>query len=102
MDTSLDKDTECNIKLSTEYCLLVETLEAIQKISKDLSNKIEKNTHRDIKELAIHFKRQADVLGSKKIVGWLKNFKHENTNKDSKKWKLKRNSAAQKINILRQ
>lgn len=43
MDTSLDNDTECNIKLSTEYCLLlVETLEAIQKISKDLSNKIKK------------------------------------------------------------
>lgn len=84
MDTSIDLTREAvpyKKEVSKEFLLLQDALSSTKDMIKELGEKMEKNTSRDIKDLSARLRRQANILDGQAINSWLENFRYLPTQK---------------------
>ncbi|KAH1020868.1 hypothetical protein HUJ04_010460 [Dendroctonus ponderosae] len=85
-DTSFEGPTGASVetedmpykrKESPEAFVLVETLEAITKLGRELATRIEQNTKREIKDISLKMGKQLDTLERDLIKKWLEDHRYE-------------------------
>ncbi|XP_071056461.1 uncharacterized protein [Onthophagus taurus] len=80
MEKDLDVDPYKKIEIS-EVFVLKESIEAITKLTNGLSEKIEQNTSRIIKDLIGRLQKQVDAINKRTIQEWIENHKYAEVEK---------------------